>query len=179
MVKHTPKQIRERREKIMILMAHGYYLQGDIADKLGVSRKTVNSDMHYINEMNQKKLYDMAKSSFSTLYTNCNDGMNALLNECWRTYKNEDNNPEITYAIRMAALKLASDIYDKKMNMFKDGPATFQLKSLYDKVEELRRGTLGLSDENVFTQRYQPSSHTNTNISKEGPSLNLDDLGKP
>ncbi len=73
--------------------------------------------MNYINEMNQKRMYDMAKSSFYTLYVDRADGMNDLIYECWKKYKKEENKTEITYAIRMTELKLAGDIYDKKMNM--------------------------------------------------------------
>ena len=73
-MKNTPKRIRERRETIMILMSHGYS-QSRMAEYLKVSRKTINYDMHFINEMNQKAMFDMAKSSFSTLYVNCNEGM--------------------------------------------------------------------------------------------------------
>jgi DNA-binding CsgD family transcriptional regulator len=163
---HSDRQIRERREKISILLARGYS-QFDIIDELKISRMTYNRDMHSINEMNNKGLFEMAKTAFATMYMNVNDGYNALLYQCWKTYKNEDNNPEITPAIRMAALKLAAEIYDKKLNMFQNGPATMELKRLHDKVDELRRGAL--SDDNIFTQRYP----------RKDPNLNMDDLGKP
>jgi DNA-binding NarL/FixJ family response regulator len=59
---NTPKQIRERREKIIILLGRGYH-QIDIARELGITRMTLNRDMHYINEMTSKGLFGLAKDS--------------------------------------------------------------------------------------------------------------------
>jgi DNA-binding CsgD family transcriptional regulator len=52
---NTQRQIRERREKIMRLLGRGYH-QMDIAGKLGITRMTLNRDMHNINEMTSKGL---------------------------------------------------------------------------------------------------------------------------
>ncbi|MGA8105045.1 MAG: helix-turn-helix domain-containing protein, partial [Nitrososphaeraceae archaeon] len=70
---NTPKQIRERREKIIILLDRGYH-QIDIARELGITRMTLNRGMHYINEMNSKGLFGLAKDTFATIYYNCVEG---------------------------------------------------------------------------------------------------------
>jgi hypothetical protein len=49
----TNKQVRERREKIRILLARGYS-QGDIMDELGITTKTYDIDMEVINEMSRR-----------------------------------------------------------------------------------------------------------------------------
>ncbi len=92
---NTPREIRERREKILLLMARGYYNQSDIAQELGISRVTVNKDMHYINQMTNKGLFEIARTSFATMYFNCIDGFNEVMKECWKIYLNEDNDPNI------------------------------------------------------------------------------------
>jgi DNA-binding NarL/FixJ family response regulator len=58
---HSVKEIRERREKILLLMSRGYN-QGDIARELGTTRQTICKDMKTINEMTNKGLYNFGKS---------------------------------------------------------------------------------------------------------------------
>jgi IS30 family transposase len=70
---NTPRKIRERREKIQLLMSRGMN-QTNIAKELGTTRMTIMRDMHYINEMSRHGLYDMANTS-ATLYFNCIQGL--------------------------------------------------------------------------------------------------------
>jgi DeoR/GlpR family transcriptional regulator of sugar metabolism len=87
MAKNTPKQIRERREKIMKLMSHGYYLVGDIAEELKISRRTVNSDMKYIDEMNNKQFYELAKSTTPPkVYADYINDLDKMIKEGWKIY---------------------------------------------------------------------------------------------
>ena len=79
MAKNTPKQIRERREKIKLLMARGYSQIGDIAEELKIPRRTVNGDMKYINEMNMKQFYELAKANPLTKYSNYVSELDKLL----------------------------------------------------------------------------------------------------
>jgi transcriptional antiterminator len=113
MAKNTPKQIRERREKIMKLMSHGYYLVGDIAEELKISRRTVNSDMKHINEMNNKQFYELAKSDPLTDYVN---NMDRVINESWKMY----NDPNTSPSDKLQALKTISDINERKLATFQD-----------------------------------------------------------
>ena len=164
---HSAREIRERREKELLLMAKGCNQQ-DIAHELGISRMTINRDMHYINEMTNKGLFDIARASFSTMYYNCVDGFNEIMKECWKIYYNADNDPHISQWHKIAALRLAADIQEKKFRMFQDGPAVMDLNRMHDEVEELKK--IALEDSNTFTTRYLPSPHKDVNIN---------DLNKP
>ena len=114
----------------------------DVARELGISRMTLNRDMHYINEMNNRGLFEMAKKSFATMYLNCVEGLNEILKECWKIYKNEENDQRINQWHKIAALRLANDVQKDKFSMFQNGPATMHIGKLHEQVEELRRFTL-------------------------------------
>jgi hypothetical protein len=141
MGKASHKEIMEGREKIMILLRRGYN-QTDLARELGVKRLTIIRDMHYINEMTNKGLFDMAKNTFATMYMNCVEGCNEILWECWKIYRNLENDPRITQWHKIAALRLAHEVQNRKFSMFQNGPATMQLGKLHEQVEELRRFAL-------------------------------------
>jgi transcriptional antiterminator len=115
-IKNTPKQIQERREAIIRLMAHGYYLEGDIAEKLKISRRTVNSDMKYINEMNNKQFYELAKSTPSKVYSDCISDLDKLMQEGWKIYKDPATNAND----KLLALKTISEINNKKFAILQE-----------------------------------------------------------
>jgi biotin operon repressor len=94
---HSAREIRERREKILLLMARGYS-QGDIARELKIARTTVNRDMKNINEMTNKGWYNLAKVTLPTMFFNCIQGLDEVQKECWKIIENLDNNPAITVA---------------------------------------------------------------------------------
>jgi hypothetical protein len=150
---NTPKKIRESREKILLLMEKGYN-QLDIAKELQITRMTINRDMHYINEMTNKGVFEMAKTSFATMYSNCNDGFNEIQKEYWKIYCNVDNDPNITPVVKLAALKLAAEIHDKEFSMFKDGPTVMDLRRLHEKVDDLKR--VAFEERNTFGTRFLP-----------------------
>jgi transcriptional antiterminator len=103
MVKNTPKQIKERREKIRILLARGYSQIGDIAEELEIPRRTVNSDMKYINEMNTKQFYELAKSP-SKAYSDCISDLDKFMKEGWKVYNDPNTNAnDKLYALRTIA----------------------------------------------------------------------------
>lgn len=137
----SAKEIRERREKILLLLSKGYN-QTDIAKGLNTTRQTVMRDMKNINEMTNKGLYDLAKATLSTMYFNCVIGLNEIQKECWKIYHNLENNPEITQGYKMAALKLAADISCRKFEIFTMGPSMMQIDVLKDKVKRLKEETL-------------------------------------
>ena len=66
----------------------------------------MSSDMRFINESTKKGLFGLAKETLSTMYYNCVQNINEVQKECWRIYRNEDNNPEIHQWHRMSALNL-------------------------------------------------------------------------
>ncbi len=74
------------------------------------------------------------------------------------------------------SLKLASDIHEKKFNMFQNGPAVMELKRLHERVDEIKR--MALEDNNTFSTRYLPQERNNKD-SNTNPNTNIDDLGKP
>ena len=137
----SAKEIRERREKILLLLSKGYN-QTDIAKGLNTTRQTVMRDMKNINEMTNKGLYDLAKATLSTMYFNCVIGLNEIQKECWKIYHNLENNPEITQGYKMAALKLTADISCRKFEIFTMGPSMMQIDVLKDKVKRLKEETL-------------------------------------
>ena len=122
-------------------MAKGYS-QAMICSELKVTRQTISSDMRYINEITQKGLFGLAKETLSTMYFNCIDGLNAALNEAWRIYSGEDNDPETTNKWhKIAALRLIAVINEKKCHIFANGPAFMELHRLDETVRKMRGNT--------------------------------------
>jgi hypothetical protein len=156
----------------MILLARGYN-QTDLAKELGVTRMTVNRDVHYINEMTNKGLFDQAKSTIPTMYFNCLDGLGEIERKCWRIIDNEENNPAINQWHKLAAMRLAGDVIEKKFNIIQNGPEIMQLRKLQDRVEEIRRAAFENRD--TFTQRLPSYSSS----SSPYHDFNVRDLDKP
>ena len=113
MAKNTPKQIQERREAMMRLMAHGYYFEGDIAEELKVSRRIVRSDRRYINEMNNKQYYELAKANPLTV---CSDYVNDL-DKILKEYRKIYDDPETKTNDKILALRSMAEINERKLSM--------------------------------------------------------------
>jgi hypothetical protein len=114
---HSQKQIRERREKMLLLMSKGLN-HSDVAEKLNTTTNTVYRDMKAISETTNRNLNDLARATLSTMYENCITGLNEILKECWNIYntRREDDN-RLTWWHKIASLRLATEINDKKFNM--------------------------------------------------------------
>jgi hypothetical protein len=174
-------EIQGRREKIMLLLSRGYS-QSDVMQELGISRMTLSRDMHYLNKQTSKGLFGMAKETFGMMYYNCVQGLNEILTECWKKYRNEDNDPQITEFHKVAWLRLAREIQIHKFTMFQNGPATLELGTLREKVEDLRRFALeDRSRSGTFTKRADLHSYPSPSSSSSLPYKEFDvrDLDKP
>jgi hypothetical protein len=159
---HSAREIRERREKVLLLMSRGYN-QTDIAKELGTTRQTVIRDMKNIYEMTNRGLFNLAKVTLPTMFFNCVQGLDELLKECWCIYngKYDGDKRSINTMQRVAILRLANDIMNSKFNIFTNGPAMMEIGKLHDELEILKRETLGDNYSNKFTsyKRSLASSH--------------------
>lgn len=109
----------------------------DICKELNVTRQTISRDMKWINESTQKGLFGLAKETLSTMYFSCIDGINQVQRECWKIYRNEDNNPEINEWHKMTALKILRKCNESKFNMYTNGPAFMELHKLENEVKKM------------------------------------------
>ena len=155
---HTAKEIRQRREKVLILMSKGYN-QSDIAKELRTTRQTIMKDIHELNQWTRKGLYSMAKESLSTMYYSCLIGINEAEKEAWRLYKNDDKDPTFNNWHKMYALRLLIDINKSKFRMFSDGPAFMEINKLNGELDRLKKS---LVSENRFKPFIRPAFPTST-----------------
>ncbi|HET6716639.1 MAG TPA: hypothetical protein VFG90_05875 [Nitrososphaeraceae archaeon] len=112
------------------------------------------------------------------MYFSCVDGLNEILKECWKIYQNENNNPAINYTRKLAAIRIAGEVIEKKFGMFQNGPAIMQLDHLRDKVGEIRK--LALEDNNdTFWKRslsykdlypHDPNNNNESNSESDSSS---------
>jgi hypothetical protein len=160
---HSARQIRERREKVLILISKGYH-QTDIAKELHVDRNTVMRDIKELNQWTRRGLYDMAKQSLSTMLYSCLIGLNEAEKEAWRLYNNENNDPEFSNWHKMAALRLLIDINKSKFRMFSDGPAFMEIGRLQSELGRIKETYL---KDNKFRPFVKPSSSSSNNIDRD------------
>ena len=135
---HSAKEIRQRREKILLLLAKGFN-QSDIAAELNTTHQTVMRDLKEINQWTKHGLYDLAKQTLPTMYYSCIIGINEAEKEAWKIYRNEGNDPEINYWHKVAALRVLIDINKSKFRMFGDGPAFMEINRLHGEVERIKK----------------------------------------
>jgi hypothetical protein len=135
------EEIEERREKILNLQSMGYS-QYAIIKELGITRMTMSRDMRAINESTKKGLFGLAKNeTLSTYFYNCLQGVNDVQKECWKIYRNDDNNPEINQYHRMKALDLLRKSNETKFNMFTNVPAFMELEKLRTEIKDIKEKT--------------------------------------
>jgi transcriptional regulator len=137
---NSKKRIEERREQILLLLSRGYS-QSDICRELDITRMTMSRDMKFINETSKRGLFGLAKETLSTMYFDCVRGINEVQKECWRIYRNNDNNREIQQWHRMAALKLIRKCNDTKFEMFQTAPALMEIQRLQNEVNQIKDNT--------------------------------------
>ncbi len=148
-IPHTQREIRERREQILFMMSRGYSYN-DIARELKTTRQTIHRDMRSINDMANKDLNNLARSTLPTTYVNCHAGLNEVLKECWRIYEmreedqNDNRHPRLrlTWWHRIAALRLAAEVTFNKSEILVNGPAIMELRGLEDRVKALRNDVM-------------------------------------
>jgi hypothetical protein len=135
------EEIEERREKILNLQSMGYS-QYAIIKELGITRMTMSRDMRAINESTKKGLFGLAKNeTLSTYFYNCLQGVNDVQKECWKIYRNDENNPEINHHIRMRALDLLRKSAETKFNMFQSVPGFMELEKLRTEIKDIKEKT--------------------------------------
>jgi hypothetical protein len=154
---HSAKEIRQRREKVLILMSKGYN-QSDIAKELHTTRNTVMRDLKEINEWTRKGLYDLAKQSLSTMLYSCLIGLNEVEKEAWKLYRNDDNDKDTNRWHKVYALRLLVDICKSKFGMFQSGPALMEVNRLHSELEMIKNN---LDNNNKY--EYSPARCNNFN----------------
>jgi hypothetical protein len=140
------------------------YTQYAIIKELGITRMTMSRDMRAINESTKKGLFGVAKNeTLSTYFYNCLQGINDVQKECWKIYRNDDNNPEINQYHRMKALDLVRKSAETKFNMFQNVPAYMEIERLRKEIRYIKEKTF--DDKGHFIRRLTDEE--------------LDNLGKP
>ena len=139
--KRKKAEIEERRENILNLQSMGYS-QYAIIQKLGITRMTMSRDLKAINEFTKKGLFGLAKNeTLSTYFYNCLEGINAVQKECWKIYRNEDNNPEISQLHKMKALEILRKSAWTKFDMFTNVPAFMEVERLQKEIKYIKEKT--------------------------------------
>jgi transcriptional regulator len=149
---HSAKEIRERREKVLILMAKGHN-QSDIAKELHTTRNTIMRDIKEINEWIRKGLYDLAKQSLSTMLYSCIIGLNEIEKEAWKIYRNNGND-------KVNALRLLIDICKSKYTMYESGPTVMEVNKIKNELEKLTNEARESRNQNYYSYN---NSNTNNN----------------
>jgi hypothetical protein len=193
---HSAKQIRERREKVLILMSKGFN-QSDIAKELHTTRNMIMRDIKEINEWTRKGLYDMAKQSLSTMLYSCLIGLNEVEKEAWKIYRNDDNDKDTNRWHKVYALRLLVDICKSKFTMFESGPAVMEVNKLKSEIERIKNDALENQNRflpHTYNTRYEGArseyerglrniedfrNHNYDNDSNNNNNSNDSDLDKP
>lgn len=169
---HSTKEIRQRREKVLILMAKGFN-QSDIAAELNTTRHTIMRDLKEINQWTKKGLYDLAKQTLPTMYHSCIIGMNEAEKEAWKIYHNTENDTSINNWHKISALRLLIDINKSKFRMFQDGPAFMEINRLQSELERIKKD---VSKDNNFKPFVKPTNYEESMRPRELQNLKLSNL---
>ncbi len=135
------KIIVERREKVMVLLTKG--LKGyQIANELNVDPATVSRDVHYLSKESNNNLNSLAKETLPFMYQTSIEGINNILNECWKIYNSNDleKSEEITWLNRLNALKLAKECNESLFKLVSEGPSLVYMRTLEERLEKMENG---------------------------------------
>jgi hypothetical protein len=138
-------EIRERREKILLLLSRGYS-RSDVVKELDITEMTMSRDMQFINETTKRGLFGLAKETLSTMYQNCIESISEIQKECWNIYNNkvgggkekkEDPAMTLNQWHRIAALNLLRRCSESKFNMFQNAPALMEVDRMRQELDSI------------------------------------------
>jgi hypothetical protein len=137
--------------------------------------------MKNINEMTNKGLDNLAKVTLPTIFFNCIQGHDKVQKECWKIMENLYNNPAITVAHKLEAIRVAGEVIEKKFNVFVNGPAMMTMGTLRDKVERIKKFALDNNDSfgirGIGGIERKRLPYNNNGDSDPDPDSNSYDLG--
>jgi IS30 family transposase len=134
-VPHNRIQMKERKEDVLVLLTKG--MKGhEIAKELGVDASTVSRDIQYLISQSHNYLNSLAKEALPFMYQTSIEGIRNVLKECWNIYTVE-NNREITWFHKIAALKLAKECNEALFKLTADGPSVMHVKLLEERLERI------------------------------------------
>jgi len=132
---HNRIQVKERREDVLVLLTKG--MKGyEIAKELGVDASTVSRDIQYLISQSHNYLNTLAKEALPFMYQTSIEGIRNVLKECWNIYTGE-NNKEITWFHKLAALKLAKECNEALFKLTAEGPSVMYVKLLEERLERI------------------------------------------
>jgi hypothetical protein len=121
-----------RRQRIYALVLEGMQTV-KIGELLAVHRKTVSSDIKWMAKESQKYLNEMAKEILPFKYRQAIEGMEAILNECWKRYQLDGN---------LFALKLALDCRKEIISLCANGISIMAVNKITERANALGIGTV-------------------------------------
>jgi hypothetical protein len=131
-------QIKERRENVLVLLTKG--MKGyEIAKQLGVDSSTVSRDIQYLIGQSQNYLNSLAKKTLPFMYQTSIEGIRNVLKECWSIYTldNHNNNKDLTWFHKLAALRLAKECNEALFRLTAEGPSVMYVKLLEERLARI------------------------------------------
>jgi hypothetical protein len=131
-------QIKERREDVLILLTKG--MKGyEIAKELGVNSSTISRDINYLIGQSHDYLSSLAKETLPFMYQTSIEGIRNVLKECWNIYSldNNNNDMDLTWFHKLAALKLAKECDEALFKLTADGPSVMYVKLLEERLKRI------------------------------------------
>ena len=127
--------IKGRRDDVLVLLTKGM-TGSEIAKELNVNASTVSRDIQYLISQSHNYLNDLAKETLPFMYQTSIKGIRNVLKECWNIYTVE-NNKEITWFHKLAALKLAKECNEVLFKLTADGPSVLYVKLLEERLNRI------------------------------------------
>jgi hypothetical protein len=127
-------KIEDRRRSVASLLAQSM-TETEIAKKLKVDQSTISRDIKVLKKMSQQFVYDLAKSDLAYCYKQCLDGIEEVKRRGWDIFNGINNN--LTTRDKLLALKLIMECNEAKFELFKEGPAIMQVKSMEERLANI------------------------------------------
>ena len=172
-------EIRERREKILLLLSRGYS-RSDVVKELDITEMTMSRDMQFINETTKRGLFGLAKETLSTMYQNCIESISEIQKECWNIYNNKvgggnekKEDPTLNQWHRIAALNLLRKCSESKFNMFQNAPALMEVDRMRQELDSINASL------DRHGSHWNPVKEFSRDINQGRLPFKKDDLDKP
>jgi hypothetical protein len=125
--------IEDRRRRVASMLARAM-TETEIAEEVKVDQSTVSRDIKVLKVMSQQFVYDLAKSDLAHYYKQCLDGIEEVKKRGWDIFNRANN---LTTKDKLLALKLIIECNEAKFQLFKEGPAIMQVKSMEERLKKI------------------------------------------